>query len=87
MPAVAKKPESEPAQEIVVFEPALAELEKVARELEDGSLDLAAALARYEQGITLLRRCYQELEKAEQRIELLAGLDAEGKPRTEEFRE
>jgi exodeoxyribonuclease VII small subunit len=39
---------------------------------------LAESLARYEQGVKLLKNCYAELEKAERRIELLTGIDASG---------
>jgi exodeoxyribonuclease VII small subunit len=62
------------------FEEALAELERTVRELEEGRLGLDDALARYEQGVGLLRHCYERLRVAEQRISVLAGLDEEGRP-------
>ncbi len=65
------------------FEAALAELETIVSQLEDGQLPLAESLERYEQGVAHLKTCYQILEKAERRIELLRGVDAEGKPITE----
>jgi exodeoxyribonuclease VII small subunit len=48
--------------------------------LEEGQLGLDAALAKYEQGVKLLRTCHDLLQRAERRIQLLAGLDAEGNP-------
>lgn len=69
----------------LTFEQALAELEKVVRDLEDGQTGLEDALARYENGVTLLRRCHGLLQQAEQRIVKLVGVDAEGKPLTQPF--
>ena len=56
------------------FEQALAELEAILRELEDGTTSLEDALARYERGVGLLRQCYAQLREAEQKVQLLAGL-------------
>ena len=67
------------------FEQALAELESIMHDLEEGKLGLADGLARYERGITLLKDCYKILERAEWQIELLCGQDAEGNPITEPF--
>jgi exodeoxyribonuclease VII small subunit len=67
------------------FEQALAELETIMHELEDGKLGLAEGLARYERGVTLLKQCYDSLERAERRIELLCGTDADGNPITQPF--
>jgi exodeoxyribonuclease VII small subunit len=62
------------------FETALAELERILRCLEDGSTTLEESLAQYERGVGLLKRCYEQLRSAEQRITLLSGVDAEGRP-------
>src|SRR6185436_20808410 len=67
------------------FEAALASLEAIVHDLEDGDLGLAEALARYEQGIKHLRHCYDLLEQAERKIELLTGIDAEGRAKTAPF--
>jgi exodeoxyribonuclease VII small subunit len=64
----------------LTFEQALARLDEIVRQLEDGSAGLEESLAHYEQGVGLLKRCYAQLRQAEQRIQLLAGLDADGKP-------
>jgi exodeoxyribonuclease VII small subunit len=60
------------------FEEALAELETILRELEDGTTSLEDALARYERGVGLLRQCYTQLQDAEQKVKLLAGLTEDG---------
>ena len=60
------------------FEQALAELDGILRELEDGTTTLEDALARYERGVALLRQCYGQLRDAEQRVKVLAGLTEDG---------
>jgi exodeoxyribonuclease VII small subunit len=60
------------------FEQALAELEAILRELEDGTTSLEESLARYERGVALLRQCYGQLRDAEQKVKLLAGLTENG---------
>lgn len=62
------------------FEQAMARLERIVAELEEGRLGLADALARYEEGVSLLRGGYEMLRRAERRIELLSGVDAQGHP-------
>jgi exodeoxyribonuclease VII small subunit len=69
------------------FEESLEELEKIVAELESGKLGLADALARYEQGVKHLKGCQQLLERAERKIELLSGVDADGNPITQAFEE
>lgn len=60
------------------FEESLGELERIVNELESGDLGLGDALHAYEEGIKHLKRCHDLLEKAERRIELLSGVDADG---------
>ena len=67
------------------FEESVAELEQILRVLEDGTTTLEEGLARYERGVGLLKFCYGQLQGAEQRIALLAGLDADGKPILQPF--
>ena len=67
------------------FEQALAELEQILRDLEDGTTTLEESLARYERGVGLLKTCYTQLQVAEQKIALLTGLDADGKPSLQPF--
>jgi exodeoxyribonuclease VII small subunit len=69
------------------FEDELARLESIVRELEEGQIGLGESLARYEEGVKHLKTCYQLLEQAEQRVELLLAADATGNERTETFSE
>ncbi|MBN1394900.1 MAG: exodeoxyribonuclease VII small subunit [Pirellulales bacterium] len=67
------------------FEDALKQLEEIVHSLESGNVGLDESLRKYEQGVKLLRQSYELLQKAERRIELLSGVDAEGNPLTEPF--
>jgi exodeoxyribonuclease VII small subunit len=67
------------------FEQALSDLERVLRDLEDGTTTLDDALARYERGVALLRVCYGQLKDAEQKIQQLSGLTEDGKPQLTPF--
>jgi len=53
------------------FESAIAELEKIVRQLEEGDLALDKSLALFERGVELSRYCHEQLGAAERRIELL----------------
>ncbi len=79
------KKKSEAAEAEPVFEESLGKLEKIVLQLEQGDIGLAEAMTRYEDGVKLLASCYKQLEKAESRIELLSGVDAEGNPVTTAF--
>jgi exodeoxyribonuclease VII small subunit len=68
------------------FEDSLMELERMVRDLEDGRLGLDEALARYEQGVGLIKYCYQQLRQAEQRIVQLTGTDESGQPVLQPFK-
>ena len=76
---MAKKKETD---DELSFEDALKELEGIVGKLESGKLGLEDSLAQYEQGVRHLKQCYQLLEHAERRIELVNGLDAAGNPLT-----
>jgi exodeoxyribonuclease VII small subunit len=69
----------------VTFEAALAELDKVVRDLEEGNIGLEESLSRYEHGIALLKRCHAQLRQAELRILELVGVDDAGNPRVRPF--
>jgi len=62
------------------LEESLEQLELIVHRLEEGEIGLSEALQQYEKGVRLLRACYDLLETAERRIELLSGVDAEGRP-------
>lgn len=55
----------------MTFEEAIARLEEVVKELEDGRLPLAKSLEIFAEGISLSQLCNRHLEDAEQRIYIL----------------
>ena len=58
------------------FEDALAELEDIVRELDDGRGELEGAIKAFERGTQLKRHCEAKLKEAEARIEkILPGAD------------
>ena len=60
------------------FEEALAQLERIVASLERGEPELTSALSKYEKGVQLLSICHRLLEKAEQSVALLTGVDEQG---------
>jgi exodeoxyribonuclease VII small subunit len=81
---MANKP-TEQAPDQASFEQSLKRLEEIVHLLEEGDLGLNESLERYEEGVKLLRQSYDLLQRAERRIELLSGVDAEGNPITKPF--
>ena len=69
------------------FEAALGQIEGIVLELERGTLDLDAALDRFERGIRLLSHCRSALQVAERRVALLTGTAEDGEPVTSPFDE
>ena len=53
------------------FESAIAELEKIVKQLEEGDLPLEKSLALFERGVELSRYCHDQLGSAQRRIEIL----------------
>jgi exodeoxyribonuclease VII small subunit len=78
------KPESE---DRLPFEQALAKLEEIVRQLEDGNLSLDESLSSYEQGIHHLRHCHVLLQAAERKIMLLTEIREDGTADLESFDE
>jgi exodeoxyribonuclease VII small subunit len=67
------------------FEQALADLEALVARMEKGDLPLEEALAHFERGIELTRRCQTALKDAELKVQVL--VDRDGKPALEPFDE
>jgi exodeoxyribonuclease VII small subunit len=82
---MSREPTADQPADQLSFENALKRLEEIVRLLEEGELGLNEALERYEEGVRLLRQSYELLERAERRIELLSGVDAEGNPSAQPF--
>lgn len=53
------------------FEQSLTALQQIVEQLEKGDLPLEDALARFEQGVGLVRECQQALSEAEQKVQIL----------------
>ena len=61
---------AEPSRDIdsLSFEEAFRRLDEMAASLEEGGLNLTEDTARYEEGMSLVRRCNQLLDEAELKI-------------------
>ena len=62
----------------ITFEGAILRLEEILKQLEGDKVDLQAALSQYEEGVRLLKNCHGILETAQQKIEFLRGVAADG---------
>ena len=67
---MSKKKEDSGAEDIN-FEAAMAELETLVAQMEDGDLSLDDSLKAFERGVMLTRQCQQALSKAELRVQAL----------------
>ncbi|MGB5397899.1 MAG: exodeoxyribonuclease VII small subunit [Gammaproteobacteria bacterium] len=56
------------ARKALNFEKALAELEQLVEEMEQGELSLEDTLKRFEKGIALTTECQQALQNAELKV-------------------
>ncbi len=61
----------------ISFEAALAELEGLVGQLEQGELTLEESLQRFERGVGLVRTCQNALQAAEQKVAQLTERDGE----------
>lgn len=61
--------ESSKDVELLSFEDALAELERIVRQLEEGTGQLEDCISAYERGIALQRHCDAKLQQAQSRVE------------------
>lgn len=60
---------SEPAS----FEQAMAELEQLVTQMEEGELPLEASVAAYQRGSELVKYCAAQLDKVESQVKVLEG--------------
>ncbi len=65
------------------FESALARLEKITKELENGDLSLEASLKKFDEGIKLTEFCNAQLSEARTKVEIL--LEKNGQLKSEPF--
>ncbi|MEE8110492.1 MAG: exodeoxyribonuclease VII small subunit [bacterium] len=66
------------------FEEALARLDEIVQELEEGEAELDRSLSLFEEGVKLSKLCHKRLESAEKKIELLVKKEG-GKLARKEF--
>ncbi|CAK0747227.1 Exodeoxyribonuclease 7 small subunit [Azospirillaceae bacterium] len=59
------------------FEEALAELERIVRQLEDGRGRLDEAISAYERGVALRRHCESKLREAQAKVDRIT-MSADG---------
>ena len=57
------------------FENALAALEQITRELEEGELSLEESLKKFEEGVKLSTFCNKKLDEAQKKVDLLLKKD------------
>lgn len=69
------------------LEEAMARLEAIVAELEKGDQTLEGALARFEEGLALGKRCRDILDRAETRVRELLGAAEDGSVRTREWKD
>jgi exodeoxyribonuclease VII small subunit len=53
------------------YEEIFEKLEKLIRELESGELPLAESLKKFEDAVAALKKCYEILDSAQKKIEIL----------------
>ena len=81
-PAQDARPAIDPELDGLTFEKALAELESIVKQLEDGRVELERSIALYERGARLKAHCEARLRSAEERIEKIVQ-SGDGSPRAE----
>lgn len=78
-------PEQEPAgtgeqerEGVPSYEESFARVEQLVKELESGELSLQESIRKYEDAVKSMNRCYELLDQAQKKVELLIK-DAEGR--------
>lgn len=69
----------------LTFEGAFLQLQDLVKKLEGGSLALEDSLKVFEEGVRLTRFCQTSLTSAEQKVEQLIKIGADGKTQTKPF--
>jgi len=77
-----KTPAAKSSEE--TFDSAMSRLEQIVVAMESDQLPLEDLIARYEEGVTLVKVCEQKLAAVEKRIEIITR-NAAGEPQIEEF--
>jgi exodeoxyribonuclease VII small subunit len=61
----------------MTFEEALAKLEKIVAEIEEGKVSLEQSIEKYAEGIALIKQCRTILDTAEKKIQILSSKEGE----------
>lgn len=73
-PSPIPTPGSKGSPDSLTFEQAMEQLESIVERVEGGQVGLEQALAEYERGVGLVKRCREVLQRAELRVEELSTL-------------
>ena len=82
-------PEQEPSEageqeSVPSYEESFARVEQLVKELESGELSLQQSILKYEEAVKSMNRCYELLDRAQKKIEILLK-DAEGRIQRQDF--
>jgi len=69
----------------VEFEKNIKELEDIVEKLGSGELSLQESLKCFEKGIRLSRKCSEQLNKSEEKVQQLIDITPEGEAHTKNF--
>jgi exodeoxyribonuclease VII small subunit len=72
------EPAGEDQIETPSYEESFTRVEELVKELESGELSLKQSLRKYEEAVKSMNRCYELLDEAQKKIEMLVK-DAEGR--------
>lgn len=61
----------------MTIEEQLQKIQEIASLLDQGELPLEEALAKYEEGVRLIRQCSGQIDKAEKRIQIIETEETE----------
>ena len=67
------------AAEKMTFEESLAKLEEIVEAIETGQVPLEESIAKYADGIKLIKQCRSILDRAEKKVEILVGKQGGGR--------
>ena len=62
------------------FENSLTQLENIVKTMESDEIELETALAKFEQGIKLTKKCQKILQDAEQKVQVITSHLNDNKP-------
>lgn len=63
--------------DIAQYEPSIARLEEIVKQLEAGELSLSESMELFEQGMKASKDCYEILKNAEQKLKIISEEDEE----------